>query len=130
MAHEHSTSEIPEDRALSADECSLVRWMLEHGVSHASSFLPQLEKARVAARCPCGCASIDFAIATERVPISGAMDILADYVWEDGEGHKFGAFVFARGGLLAGLDLYSVDGAVRPSWLPKPEQLTELPRKV
>src|SRR6266480_2324486 len=53
-------------------------------------------------------------------------DILSDYVWEDAEGHKFGAFVFARGGLLAGLDLYSVEGAATPTSLPKPDQLTPL----
>jgi hypothetical protein len=76
MAREHSTTEIPEDRVLSGDERSLVRWMLEHGESHALPFLPQLEEARVAARCPCGCASIDFAIGTKRAPNSGGMDIL------------------------------------------------------
>jgi hypothetical protein len=46
------------------------------------------------------------------------MDILSDHVWEDAQGHKFGAFVFARGGLLAGLDLYSVDGS-HPYLAPK-----------
>jgi hypothetical protein len=52
-----------------------------------------------------------------------AIDILSDYLWEDAEGHKFGAFVFAHGGLLAGLDLYSRDGAVAPTWAPTPDQL-------
>ena len=126
MAREHSSSEIAEDRPLSDEERSLVRWMLEHGESHAPPFLPQLEQARVASRCPCGCASVDFSVAGRRSSVTG-MDILSDHVWEDAEGHKFGAFVFARGGLLAGMDLYSVDGAVTPTWLPKPEQLHPLP---
>jgi hypothetical protein len=127
MASKHSTTEIPDNRALSDEERSLVGWMLEHGESRAPSFLPQLEQARVAARCHCGCASINFAIASQRAPNSGPMDILSDYVWQDSERHKFGAFVFARGGLLAGLDVYSVDGAVTPTWLPKPSQLRPLP---
>src|SRR5437868_14435605 len=115
MAREHSTGDITDHRAVSDDERALVGWMLEHGESNATSFLPQLEQASVSSRC----ASVNFSVT--------GMDILSDYVWEDAEGHKFGAFVFARGGLLAGLDLYSVDGAVTPTWLPKPEQLHPLP---
>jgi hypothetical protein len=126
MAREHSTGDIPEDRPLSDEERSLVRWMLEHGESHAPSFLSQLEQARVSSRCRCGCASVNFSVAAKEPSVTG-MDILSDYVWEDAEGHKFSAFLFARGGLLAGLDLYSVDGAVTPTWLPKPEQLQPLP---
>jgi len=126
MAREHSTGDIPEDRALSDDERVLVGWMLEHGESHATSFLQQLEQASVSSRCPCGCASVNFSVAGKESSVTG-MDILSDYVWEDAEGHKFGVFVFARGGLLAGLDLYSVDGAATPTWLPKPKQLHPLP---
>jgi hypothetical protein len=55
------------------------------------------------------------------------MDIIADFDWYDTEGHRFGAFLFARDSLLAGLDIYSIDGAVTPTWLPKPEQLRILP---
>jgi hypothetical protein len=126
MAREHSTGDIPEDRPLSDEERSLVRWMLEHGESHASSFLSQLEQVRVSSRCRCGCASVNFSVAGKESSVTG-MDVLSDYVWEDAEGHKFGAFVFARGGLLAGLDLYSVDGAVTPTWLPGSDQLHPLP---
>jgi hypothetical protein len=86
MAREHSSSEIAEDRPLSDEERFLVHWMLEHGESHAPAFLPQLEQARVASRCRCGCASIDFSVAGKQSSVTG-MDILSDYVWEDGEGH-------------------------------------------
>jgi len=127
MARQHSTTEIHEDRALSDEERTLVQWMLENGESHAPSFLPQLGQARVAARCACGCVSIDFAIAGQRASTSSAMDIIADFDWYDADGHRFGAFLFARDGLLAGLDIYSIDGAVTPTWLPKPEQLRTLP---
>jgi hypothetical protein len=122
MAREHSTSDIPEDRPLSDRERSLVRWMLEDGESHASSFLGQLEKARVSSRCRCGCASINFSVAGRESPARG-MDILSDHLWEHAYGHRFGAFVFAHSGVLAGLDLYSLDGVVTPTWLPEPEQL-------
>jgi hypothetical protein len=122
MAREHSTSEIPEDRPLSEDERILVQWMLEHGTKDAPSFLAQLSQARVAGRCRCGCASVNFSVAGKRPSVTG-MDILSDYDWEDAKGHKFGAFVFAQGGSLAGLDVYSIDGAVTPTYLPKPDQL-------
>jgi hypothetical protein len=126
MAREHSTADMPEDRALSDAERSLVEWMLRHGQSHAGSFLAQLEQARVSSRCRCGCASINFSISGKEPPMTG-MDVLSDHLWEDAEGHKFGAFVFAQEGLLAGLDLYSLDGAVTPTWLPRAEQLHPMP---
>jgi len=124
MAFEQTSSEIAENRVLSDEERSLVHWMLEHGESHAPAFLAQLEQALVVSRCPCCCASVDFSVAGKQSSVT-AMDILSDSLWEDAERHKFGAFVFARGGLLAGLEVYSLDGAVTPTWLPKPEQLIE-----
>ena len=51
---------ITDGRPLTAAEYQLARWMLEHGGPGAEDFLPQLDLARVVARCPCGCASIDF----------------------------------------------------------------------
>jgi hypothetical protein len=60
------------NRKLTFAEEQLVRWMLEHGNSDAQPFLPQLEKAYVTPdRCPCGCASIDFAIEGLPAPSGG-----------------------------------------------------------
>ena len=49
-----------QDRPLTEQERSLVRWLLEHGNPDAAEFLPQLADAWVVSRCGCGCASIDF----------------------------------------------------------------------
>src|SRR5947207_15943190 len=122
MAREHATGDIPDHRALCDDERALVGWMLEHGESNATSFLPQLEQASVSSRC----ASVNFSFGGKESSVSG-MYILSDYVCEDADVHKLGAFVLARGGLLAGLALYSIEGAVTPTWLPKREQLHPLP---
>lgn len=122
---QHSPSRIAEDRPLSSEERSLIHWLLEHGEPEARDFLPQLAKARVVARCGCGCASIDLAV-DGRVGTPGPMDILSDYLWRDSENHLFGAFVFAHEQLLAGLDLWSVDGEATATTLPKPEQLTPM----
>lgn len=46
------------------------------------------------------------------------MDILSDYQWQDTTGHRFGAFVFACGGLLAGLEFWSIDGEDLSAHLP------------
>jgi hypothetical protein len=122
MAHDPYANDIPDKRPLSNAERSVAQWMLEHGETHAPAFLPQLKQASVRSRCRCGCASVNFDVAG-RHSSESAIDILSDYLWEDAEGHKFGAFVFAHGGLLAGLDLYSVDGGVTPTWLPTSDQL-------
>ena len=120
----HSSTTIEEDRALTAEEQTLVRWLLEHGERHAPAFISQLADARVIGRCPCGCASIDFSVAGVRPPTAGGIDILSDYCWQDTSGHRFGAFVFSRNGRLAGLDLWSVDGVATATYLPHPDQLT------
>src|SRR5882724_3982116 len=101
----HTSSSISEDRALTPQEATLVKWMLEHGSPEASRYLVQLDRARVFSRCSCGCASIDFAIGGNR-PTNFAMRVLSDFQWQSPEGYLFGAFVFEQDGLLAGLDLW------------------------
>jgi hypothetical protein len=122
----HAATNISEDRELSSEERSLLLWLLEHGAPNAARFIPQLGSARVTAHCSCGCASIDFSIAGTLPPCAGDMDILSDYSWRDSAGHLFGAFVFARGGLLAGLDLWSIDGQATATQLPQSSELTPI----
>ena len=101
--------------------------MLEHGESFAASYLLQVECVRVCGRCRCGCASIDFAVEGTGGRATPSEGVLADFAWRDDQGHRFGAFVFADDGFLGGLEVYSLDGAVTPTWLPEPEQLKILP---
>lgn len=122
-----SAAPIPDDRPLTAEEAALVRWMLEHGTVSAAKFLPQLAEARVVSRCYCGCASVDFAVAGV-IPAPGdGIGILADFEYRTAEGYLCGVFVFERGGLLAGLEVWSVDGLCIPSTLPAVEQLQNVP---
>ena len=120
-----SDTQIPEDRPLSGQEAALVRWMLEHGTPEAAGFLPQLSDARVVSRCPCGCASVNFSVAGVAPP-PGSLGILADFQFRTPEGHLCGAFVFERAGVLAGLDVWSIDGQTIPSTLPAIEALEPL----
>ena len=110
------------DRPLTAAEHSLVRWMLEHGSGDNSRFIAQLETARVAGLCGCGCASIDFSVNGVR-PHGLGITVLSDYQWLTQNGNRCGAFVFAEDGLLAGLDLWSMDGYETPSSIPRIDDL-------
>jgi hypothetical protein len=123
MAH---TVPIPDNRPLTAHEASLVQWLHEHGTSAAMAYLGQLEEASVVSRCPCGCASIDLAVRGAIPPTGAGMQVLSDYVWQDANGNRFGTFVFARAGVLAGLEVWSVDGLAAASALPLVEQLQPL----
>ena len=118
-----STAAIPEDRPLTEPEASLVRWLLQHGIPQAKDYLPQLDRARVASRCYCGCASIDFAIGGVVPPLGDGISILAEYEWKGPRGEMFGVFVFERGGLLAGLEVWSQDGLAEAKSLPSTELL-------
>ena len=113
----HTPSSIEVDRPLSGQERSTVRWLLEHGDGDNAEFLRQLENARVVRLCTCGCASIDFSISGSR-PTQPAMRVLSDYQWRTDDGHLCGAFVFEQACLLAGLDLYSIDGQTTPDAMP------------
>jgi hypothetical protein len=112
-------------RPLTDEERTLARWMLERGTAEAASFLRQLECARVGAwRCPCGCASIDFEIEGRSAPREQGMRILGDYAFGDGD--AMGAFIYACGGALAGIEVVGYAGDA-PATLPSPEELRPLP---
>lgn len=117
---------IPDDRPLTPEEASLVRWLLEHGGAAAAGFLPQLSRARVVSRCACGCVSVDFAIGGVTPPTADGLRVLADYEYRSAAGDPLGVFVFERAGLLAGLEVWSLDGRCIPATLPRVEQLLPL----
>ena len=118
----HTSSKTETDRPLSTDEHTIVQWLLEHGDGDNAKFLEQLERARVARLCDCGCASVDFSVNGKR-PQHFAMRTLSDYQWRDEHGNLFGVFVFEQDGLLAGLDLWSIDGQSNPNVIPHVAQL-------
>jgi hypothetical protein len=104
----------------------LVRWLLEHGTAAAASFTTQIADARVASHCGCGCASIDFAIGGVGPALGDGIGILSDFEYRTAAGHVCGVFVFERAGLLAGLEVWSMDGLSNPNTLPKIEDLLPL----
>ena len=111
---------IPEIRELSSSERELVRWMLTDAGDTGAPFLTQLADAYVVARCPCGCASLDFAVRGRPLP-SGPMRTLADYVFGS-DADLAGLFVFEQEGTLGGIEVYSLAGPM-PKKLPPPDAL-------
>jgi hypothetical protein len=115
---------IPDVRELCRQERELISWMLEHGqFPHAVDYLPQVDRASVVSRCPCGCASIDLAIDGVAPALGAPLQILGDFMWSGPAGEEMGAFVFAKHDKLAGLEVCSADGLRTPNWLPQPQQL-------
>jgi hypothetical protein len=115
-------ADLPENRELTTAEYELVRWLLEQGYESAGTFLPQLEKAKVVSRCSCGCASVNFSIGGKTSSETG-MQILSDYQWSSAVGYLLGIFLFAKGELLSGLEVWSIDGQSIPDTLPSIEEL-------
>jgi hypothetical protein len=113
------------DRPLSDVERGLIQWLLEHGGANAANYVSQLDQTRVAAQCPCGCPTVDLAVGEAR-PAGGDKEILSDYQWQGPGDARFGVFVFARAGLLAGLEVWSIDGIETPSRLPDTTELQPL----
>lgn len=96
-------------RTLSDKERNLARWMLEHGLPEAQSFLPQLERAEATTlRCPCGCATLHFKVSDLPEAPPGVC-ILADFTYGPSETPN-GIFIFASNGILSGLEVFSYTG--------------------
>lgn len=117
-------SSIPDERPLTAEERRLARWMLEHGGAEAAAFLPQLERARVVSRCPCGCASINLEVEGEPRP-SGGMKLLSDWWFMNEAEQVSGIFIYQCDGVLAGIEVYGLAGDI-PLVLPPPEALSPM----
>ncbi len=108
-------------RPLTEHERELALWMLQHGTPKAVQFIEQLARAEATSwRCVCGCASFNFKVAGKPEAPPG-VNILGDYVVGEGM-DAFGIFIFESGGILNGLEVYSL-AAEAPQSLPRPEQL-------
>ena len=109
------------NRQLSSTEKELIRWMLQHGNPEAQAVIDQLEKAQVTPyRCPCGCASINLSVDDAPEP-AGRFHIVADFLFGT-EQDLSGIFIFEKGGVLAGLEVYGLAGDA-PKTLPAIESL-------
>lgn len=124
MDEPNKVSPFPEDRPLTRDEDDLLRWLIEHRQTGSEDFLSQIKGLRVVSRCGCGCASVDFSY-DGVVPQEKGLDDFSNWYWGTEGVDLSGVFAFARGGRLAGVEVWSVDGSRTPTELPKLSDLRE-----
>jgi hypothetical protein len=117
-----SAHTIVVDRDLTAEERSLIVWLLDHGLAGANKYLPQVDQARVIGHCSCGCPSIDLAVGGIGPNRRAGMEIVSDYLWPTAAS-LFGIFLWATEYQLAGLEAWSLDGLATPTHWPLPAQL-------
>src|SRR5437016_2167069 len=92
-------------RNLTSRERELAAWVIQNGDASTPDkerFLRQLDSAKVVARCPCRCASVDFAVGGKE-PSKVELTILGDFLCTESD-QTHGIFVFARGDFLAGIE--------------------------
>jgi hypothetical protein len=110
-----------EERAITAHEDDLIRWLLDHGDVDPQPFMLQLSDITVASKCNCGCPTIYFAYKGEPVIRKGEQ-IISDYL-ATVEDQEVGIMLFARDGYLSSLEVYSCAGTDKPFGLPEVESL-------
>jgi hypothetical protein len=113
---------IPVDRPLSEQELAIGRWLLMHSDPPVSSFIPQLDVARVTGHCGCGCPTVHLSIpqGTERAeprdnPIGEAIGEV--------DGKMVGVMLLQRDGHLTCLEIYDLSEIEHPYGLPSLDSL-------
>jgi hypothetical protein len=114
---------VPDIRLLTADERQLLEWLLSHGTSEAATYLEQLPRVSVFARCGCGCPSIDLAVGERAAQLFSPSTILADAAGKSPEGVGVGIIVHGREGLISELEVYSLAGEDVRFTLPRIEDI-------
>lgn len=96
------------NRPINEDEVRVVRTALEccAEIPEASALVTTLANLRVVRGCECGCASVDFAIATpeQRQPIADGLGILAN-------GERVGVIVWGTPDAITGLEIYDMSAS-------------------
>lgn len=112
-------------RQLTQQERNLVTWLLEKNIESSKTYLKQLNKIIVISKCPCGCASINFSYKdTDSFHQTNSnFKIISDYKWKDEDNNLYGIFLFSKNDILAGLEVWSIDGNSTPTRLPNHSSL-------
>ena len=117
---------IPIERDLSPGERCLLEWLLAHPSSDVtesdvSKYQLQVKNLTVAAKCGCGCPTVDFALRSGRK--RGATEIVAEAGGKSPEGFSIAVILHAREGELSELEVYSTLESDVPFSLPLPDSL-------
>ena len=122
FAEEMNSTEDTFPRDLTDEERRITLWMIEHGKGDTSLYKDHLARATVVSACGCGCPSVDFAIDGIAPDREAGMELFGDYFYGSDD-DLCGAFVFARGGQLAGIEFYPLAVDQVPAEIPRPDSL-------
>ena len=106
----------PLERPLTQNERDLIRWMVEHADPRAAHLLSQIDRLSVAAKCTCGCPTIDLALDGEVVPGKGER-VVSDWPAKV-DGELVDVMLFETNGKINSLEVYSCSGLERSFRLP------------
>ena len=111
----HTPYSVPDRRALTNEERSLVRFLLERRAPHR---LGEVETLKVVARCGCGkCPTVLFGPTQDAEPLTGSpFTELASYRGKNKDGVTVGVVLIERDGKLAELEAWSPHGPDVKSW--------------
>ena len=109
--------EAGEYRPLSDKEHELLVWLLEHGPTNATNFLPQLGIIEARSSCSCGCPSIEFSVPVDSPFIDSPQGMRACFLGRSGE-DEVGLMLTAGSGVLSGLEVYTFGEVDHPFDLP------------
>lgn len=112
---------ISASRQPTEDERKLVEWLVANGSPDALKYACQIPRLQVVSRCPCGCPSVDFAIANRSRFGSSEVIVRAD--GRSPEGTPVWVMLHSRQGELAELEVYPLANDAGVFGLPKPESL-------
>jgi hypothetical protein len=125
MAESKNVMSILEDRVLTQEEINLLTWLIKHKQTGTADYLSQIGRLRIASRCGCGCASVNFSFDGKEPEKGIGLEVLSDWYWGTEGKNLSGVFAFAKDGRLAGIEVYSVDGSSTPAELPNVKNLRE-----
>lgn len=112
----------PLNRALTLDECNLVRWLIEHSfVNDASRLLPQISRLRVVRKCTCGCPTVDFALEGKPATRKGER-FISDWLAEV-DGMPVYVQLWVWNDQISSLEVGSLPGTDQPFGLPAIESI-------
>lgn len=111
----------PENRPATAQERSLIEWLLRHGKPGSEQFLKQVGSLVVVSKCTCGCPTVHFAQEGEAV-VQDTDRILADYLARVNK-EDVGIILFQKEGRLSLLEVYSLAGTEEAFGLPELESI-------
>ena len=111
-----STSRLPTE-----DERRLVEWLIANSSTDSLKYANQIPQLRIVNRCPCGCPSVDFAIANRSR--FGFSEVIARADGRTPEGTPVWATLHSRQGEIAELEVYPLACHAGVLGLPKLESL-------